>query len=88
MSQLDSKSADDEEFVDNLEESVVEAEETDEAEEPKTKKPRRNVVLEKPRANVYTVMLLASFFAIVLGCLCLYGEMQQYGMDRSARSAK
>jgi hypothetical protein len=39
----------------------------------------RGVVVEKPKANIYTVLLVLSFAAIVIGCLCLMGEMAQYG---------
>jgi hypothetical protein len=39
----------------------------------------RGVVVEKPRANVYTVLLVLSFVAIVIGCLCLMGELAAYG---------
>jgi hypothetical protein len=39
----------------------------------------RGVVVEKPKANIYTVLLVLSFVAIVIGCLCLMGELAQYG---------
>jgi hypothetical protein len=45
----------------------------------------RGVVVEKPKADIYTVMLILSFVAIVIGCLCLYGEMNSYGFDLKAR---
>jgi len=39
----------------------------------------RGVVVEKSKANIYTVLLVLSFVAIVIGCLCLMGELAQYG---------
>jgi hypothetical protein len=45
----------------------------------------RGVVVEKPKANIYTVLLILSFVAIVIGCLCLYGEMKAYDFDFKAR---
>ena len=35
----------------------------------------------KPRADIYTVMLLLALFAILLGILCLYFEMDMYGFE-------
>ena len=34
--------------------------------------PLRGVVVEKPKADIYTVLLILSFVALVIGCLCLY----------------
>jgi hypothetical protein len=45
----------------------------------------RAVVVEKPKADIYTVMLILSFVALVIGCLCLYGEMNSYGFNIKAR---
>lgn len=115
MSQLDSRSADDDEELVNFgeafeettdfggggldsavmepagfesagaEEPVAEEgapeefeEEGGEEEEAAPKK-KRGVVLYKPKANIYTMMMLVSFVALVIGCLCLWGELQQYG---------
>jgi hypothetical protein len=44
----------------------------------------RGVVVEKPKANIYTVLLILSFVAIVIGCLCLYGEMSVYEFKTKA----
>jgi len=33
----------------------------------------------KPRPDLYTVLLLLTFFALVTGCLLLYFEMSDYG---------
>lgn len=38
----------------------------------------RGVVVEKPKANIYTALLVLSFVAIVVGCICLYAEMNAY----------
>jgi len=52
----------------------------------------RGVVVEKPRANIYTVLLVLSFVAIVVGTLCLMGELAQYqtgpGKPWNTQSAK
>ncbi len=46
--------------------------------------PGRGVLVEKPRANVYTVMLVVSFIALVIGCVCLANEMALYDWDFKA----
>jgi len=46
--------------------------------------PARGVVVEKPKANIYTVLLVLSFIAIVIGCLCLYGELSVYDFKTKA----
>jgi hypothetical protein len=46
------------------------------------------VFVEKPQANVYTVMLVVSFIALLTGCLCLCGEMAQYDWDFKAAGAR
>ena len=33
----------------------------------------------KPRADIYTVMLALALVAIVIGCVCLYFEVADYG---------
>ena len=46
---------------------------------PKSAAPAgRGVVVEKPKANIYTALLVLSFVAIVVGCICLYAEMNAY----------
>ncbi len=47
--------------------------------------PTRGVVVEKPRANIYTAMLVLAFVAIVIGCVCLYLEMKAYDFDFKGR---
>jgi hypothetical protein len=46
------------------------------------------VLVEKPRANVYTVMLAISLIALMIGCYCLAQEMAQYDWDFKAAGAK
>jgi hypothetical protein len=46
---------------------------------------KRGVVVEKPKANIYTVLLALSFVAVVIGCLCLYLEMSAYNFEFKAR---
>jgi len=38
----------------------------------------RGVVVEKPRANIYTVLLAIALTAILIGCLCMYFELDAY----------
>lgn len=38
----------------------------------------RGVVVEKPRANIYTALLALSLAAIIVACICLYAEMNAY----------
>ena len=45
----------------------------------------RGVVVEKPEANIYTVLLILSFVAIVIGCICLYAEMNAYEFNIKPR---
>jgi hypothetical protein len=40
---------------------------------------RRGVFVEKPRADIYTVLLVVALVAILFGCLFLYLEILQYG---------
>jgi hypothetical protein len=44
----------------------------------KTPAPTRGVVVEKPRANIYTALLALSLVAIIVGCICLYAELNAY----------
>ena len=46
---------------------------------------QRGVIVEKPKFNVYTMMLLLSLIAILIGCLCLYLEMKEYNFEFKAR---
>ncbi|MBI3838828.1 MAG: hypothetical protein HY288_12965 [Planctomycetia bacterium] len=45
----------------------------------------RGVLVEKPKANIYTVLLILSFVGIVIGCICLYAEMSAYNFEFKAR---
>jgi len=45
---------------------------------PSAKKPD-GINYQKPRNNVYVMMLILSFFAIVTACVVLYLELSTYG---------
>jgi len=68
-------------------EAEAEAEDDGGHEEEAPKK-KRGVIVQKPKANVYTVMMIVSLVALTIGSLCLYGEMKQYNMDFRARGAR
>jgi len=38
----------------------------------------RGVFVQKQRANVYTVLLVVALMEILVGCLCLYLQMNVY----------
>ena len=38
----------------------------------------RGVFVQKQRANVYTMLLVIALLEIVVGCLCLYLQMNTY----------
>ena len=46
--------------------------------------PQRAVVIQKPRANVYTAMLALALVAIIIGCVCLMAELNAYNWDYKA----
>ncbi|HEY2892866.1 MAG TPA: hypothetical protein VGJ16_01590 [Pirellulales bacterium] len=46
--------------------------------------PTRAVVVEKPKANIYTVLLVLAFVAVLIGCLALYGELSAYDFKTKA----
>lgn len=46
---------------------------------------KRGVVVEKPKANIYTVLLALSLAAVLIGCLCFYLEMSAYNFEFKAR---
>jgi hypothetical protein len=46
---------------------------------------QRGVVVEKPKFSIYTMLLLLSLIAIVIGCVCLAMEMKAYDWDFKAR---
>ncbi len=46
---------------------------------------KSGVVVEKPKANIYTVLLALSFVAVVIACVCLSLEMAAYDWDMKAR---
>jgi hypothetical protein len=40
---------------------------------------------QKQRASVYTMMLICSFLALVLGCVLMYLELKRYDFDMEAK---
>lgn len=50
--------------------------------------PPRGVVVQKPRSNVYTVLLGIALVALIIGCICLYGELNLYKWDFKAAGAR
>jgi hypothetical protein len=50
--------------------------------------PRVGVPGQKPKFNVYTTLLVIALVALLVGCLCLWGEMSTYGFDFKATSGK
>ncbi len=58
----------------------------DEAAAPPAAAPKtRGVVIEKPQANIYTAMLVVSLVAVIIGCICLYAEMNAYDFNMGPR---
>lgn len=49
-----------------------------------TPEPQKTVVVQKPRANVYTAMLALALVAIIVGCICLSAELNAYNWDYKA----
>ena len=48
----------------------------------------RGVVVQKPKSDVYTWLLLVALFAIILACICLWIEFGvRYGGDINATGA-
>lgn len=48
----------------------------------------RGVVVQKPKADVYTWLLLVALFAIIFACVCLWIEFGvRYGGDINAAAA-
>jgi hypothetical protein len=51
---------------------------------PESAEAGRGVYVEKPKSNIFTVMLLMSLVAILVAIVFLCLEMAQYGWDRKA----
>lgn len=39
---------------------------------------QRGVLIQKPKTNIYTVMLIVAFVAMLIGCLLMWLELRQY----------
>ena len=50
-------------------------------------KPDGEDPFEKPKAGVYTMLLIVSFFALLTGIFCLHGEMDSYDFKFKATKA-
>lgn len=44
--------------------------------------------VQKQRANVYTMMLISSFLALVMACVLMYMELKRYTFDYEAKEYK
>jgi hypothetical protein len=43
-----------------------------------TAKQPRGVLVQKPKTSIFTVMLIVTFLALLVGCLLLYLELRMY----------
>ncbi len=41
--------------------------------------PPRGVIVQKPKTNIYTIMLLLSLIGMITACVFLYLELEEYG---------
>jgi len=44
--------------------------------------------VQKPKADIYTVMLAIALVAILVACVCLFLEMKAYNYDIRAQEGK
>jgi hypothetical protein len=49
--------------------------------------PGRGVYVEKPKSNIYTVLLAVALFALIVASAFLLVEMNRYEFDRKAPTA-
>ncbi len=47
----------------------------------------RGVYVEKPKSNIYTVLLAIALFALIVACAFLLIEMNRYEFNRKAPTA-
>ena len=52
-----------------------------------TNVPQQGVVVQKPKFDVYTMLLIIAFLAIVIGCICLALELNRYDWNFKATTA-
>ena len=50
--------------------------------------PNRGLVVQKPRADIYTWLLLVALFALFLACTFLAMELNRYNWDLKASGAR
>lgn len=48
---------------------------------------QQGVVVQKPKFDIYSMLLLISFLAILVGCLCLALELNRYDWNFNATTA-
>jgi hypothetical protein len=68
--------------------SIPESDALDPTLEADESKPADESQFEKPKAGVYTMLLIVSFFALLTGTWCLHKEMEAYDFDFEATRAK
>ena len=68
--------------------SIPESDALDPTVEAEEAKPTDEEQFEKPKAGVYTMLLIISFFALLTGIWCLHQEMAAYDFDFNASRAK
>lgn len=56
--------------------------------QPDLTSPSRGVVVQRPKSDVYTVMLGIALTAIAIACLLLFLELRRYKGDIKATGAK
>lgn len=49
--------------------------------------PQQGVVVQRPKFDIYSMLLLISFLAILIGCLCLALELNRYDWNFKATTA-
>lgn len=56
--------------------------------QPDLTSPGRSVVVQRPKSDVYTIMLGIALTAILIACLLLFLELRRYKGDIKATGAK
>lgn len=67
--------------------SLPESDMLDPTIEAEVAEPADDEQFEKPRAGVYTMLLIVSFFSLLTGVWCLHLEMKAYDFDFKAPKA-
>lgn len=56
--------------------------------QPDLTSPGRGVVVQRPKSDIYTVLLGIALTAILIACLLLFLELRRYNSDIKATGAK